>query len=79
MAEGHRGSEERGGLMGAWYPLPFDEGIPKYAPRCADGDELEARVGDEVLTVTVCRRRGCAFLDESGEPVEPDAIREVSP
>lgn len=64
-----------------WHRLPYeqDEETGRWPNRmlpCADGDELLARVGDEVVEVTVDRRHGCAFRLEDGEAVEPDAIAE---
>lgn len=58
-----------------WYPLPFDEGVPKFAPACGDGDEILVRKADgTVVTCTVDRRRGCYFVGPDGEAVEAEAI-----
>lgn len=58
-----------------WYPLPFDEGIPKYAPRCADGDEILVRKADgTVVTCTVERHHGEYYIGPDGEAVEAEAI-----
>lgn len=58
-----------------WYALPFDEAPPKFAPACADGDEVLVRTssGREVLC-TVDRRRGVYFVDADGDQVDAEAI-----
>lgn len=60
----------------AWHVIPDDDdrGPSKTFPRCADGDELLARVGNDVIDVMVERRHGVRFIGPDGEAVEPDAI-----
>ncbi len=59
-----------------WYPLPLDEeGPPKFAPRCEDGQQLLARLeSGEVVPITVEHRHGVWFVGPDGEHVEADAI-----
>ena len=61
-----------------WHAIPDDDdrGPSKTFPRCADGDELLARVNGEVVEVMVDRRHGCAFIGPDGKAVDPDAIAE---
>ena len=61
-----------------WHVIPDDDdrGQSKTFPRCADGDELLARVNGEVVEVMVDRRHGCAFIGPDGKAVDPDAIAE---
>jgi hypothetical protein len=64
--------------MTLWHVIPDDDdrGPSKTFPACHDGDELLARVGGEVIEITVERRNGVRFVGPDGEAVEPDAIAE---
>lgn len=63
-----------------WHVIPDDDdcGPSKTFPRCDDGDELLARVGDEVIEVTVSRRHGVGFIGPDGESIDPHSIDAIA-
>jgi hypothetical protein len=57
--------------MIAWHTIPFDEGVPRGAPSCQDGEEILVRIDGEAVPITCDRRHGVtALVGEDGEDVD---------